>query len=322
MEMAKPAPPRRDRSVLTSPAIRRMQLLHFLAFDVAPFAGVIVAIAGWPKTAPSALDLSLFFLLWAATGLGLTVGYHRRFSHRSFQCGPGVDAALIVMASMAARGPMFSWAAMHRRHHERSDREGDMHSPNLAGTSFAARLRGFAHAHFTWMARHDYPNAGYYIPDLLQQPALVRWNRRYYGCVVAGLALPALIGGLATGTWAGAASAFLWGGVLRLFVVEHTMNAINSLGHLLGDRPFARGADRSRNMAWASIASWGEAWHNNHHAFPWSAAFGLGARQPDPGLWFIRALERLGLAWDVKRPDPARIAARVDGEGAERAGEA
>ncbi len=318
-DFAKSAQRGRDRSILTSPRIKRLQLLHFLVFDVAPIAGVIVAVVGWPRTEPSAVDLALFFALWAVTGLGLTVGYHRRFSHRAFDCGPGVDAALIVMASMAARGPMFSWAAMHRRHHERSDREGDLHSPNLFGASRLARLRGFAHAHFTWMARHPYPNAGYYIPDLLQQPGLLRWNRRYYVCVAAGLALPALIGGLVTQSWSGAASAFLWGGVIRLFVVEHTMNAINSLAHLIGDRPFARGADASRNLAWASIATWGEAWHNNHHAFPWSAAFGFGARQPDPGLWFIRALVRLGLAWDVKSPDAARIAERAEAEGAKEA---
>ena len=312
---------RRDRSVLTSPRIRRLQLLHFLGFDVAPALGVVCVILGWPHTAPSALDLGLFFVLWAATGIGITVGNHRRFSHRAFQCGPAVDAALIVMAAMAARGPMFSWAAMHRRHHERSDREGDLHSPNLFGSSLTARLRGFAHAHFTWMARHDYPNAAYYIADLLQDPALVRWNRRYYACVLAGLALPALVGGLWTGAWSGAVSGFLWGGVVRLFVVEHTMNAINSLAHLVGARPFPRGADRSRNLAWASVLSWGEAWHNNHHAFPWSAAFGFGARQPDPGLWFIRALERLGLAWDVKTPDPARLAARAGEPGGAQAEE-
>jgi stearoyl-CoA desaturase (delta-9 desaturase) len=160
------------------------------------------------------------------------------------------------------------------------------------------------------MIRHDYPNVAYYVADLMKEPTLLRWNQRYFLCVGAGLAAPTLVAGLATGSLSGAFWGFAWGGVVRIFVVEQTMSAINSLAHLFGTQPFDSRGDGSRNLGWLGALSWGEAWHNNHHAFPWSAAFGLNWRQADPGFWLIRLLERLGLAWDVRQPDSARIDAR------------
>jgi stearoyl-CoA desaturase (Delta-9 desaturase) len=301
---------KRDTTAISSPYLHRMQRRHFLLFDILPFAGTLAALAllfvhplGW-------VDLGLFAAMWLLTGVGLTVGYHRLFTHQSFSTGPAVSIALLILGSMAGRGPMVSWVAMHRRHHERSDREGDMHSPNLHGGSLAGRVRGWFHAHCSWMIEHEYPNVAHYVPDLLRNRTLMAVNQRYYTWVVLGLALPAVMGGVLTQSWLGALTGFLWGGVVRMFVVEHCMNAVNSFLHLIGSRPFDARGDNSRNSAVLSLFTWGEGWHNNHHAFPYSAAFGLEWYQFDLGFLVIRALQGLGLVWDVKVPTRARIVAR------------
>jgi stearoyl-CoA desaturase (delta-9 desaturase) len=241
----------------------------------------------------------------------MTVGYHRLFTHGAFSTGTGVSALLIVMGSMAGRGPMISWAAMHRRHHELSDHEGDLHSPNLHGSTVLGRLRGFLHAHLTWMIEHDYPNVAHYVPDLMAQRTLVAVNRRYFAWVLLGLLIPAAIGAIVSGTPWGAFTGLLWGGVVRMFVVEQTMSAINSITHTLGRRPFLTRGDNSRNLGLIALLAWGEGWHNNHHAFPYSAAFGLRRFEFDPGFIFIRLLAAVGLAWDVKVPSEEKIARRL-----------
>lgn len=300
----------RRRRVWSSPHFHRLQRRHFVLFDVLPAIGSVAALAALPWLQPSGLLVAVCVLLWLGTGLGLTVGFHRLFSHRAFVTGPRVAVGLMVLGSMAGRGSGFSWAAMHRRHHELADRDGDPHSPNLGGNGRFSRLRGFLHAHVTWMTRHDYPNVGHYIPDLLRHAYLVAANRRYYHWVTLGLAIPAAAGMLSRPGLAGLVTGLLWGGAVRMFVVEQTMSSINSLMHLVGTRPFGTVGDNSRNLGWLALASWGEGWHNNHHAFPNSAAFGFGWRQPDPGLWAIRALAWLGLASEVRVPAPDRIAAR------------
>jgi stearoyl-CoA desaturase (delta-9 desaturase) len=300
------ATPRAERAVFSSRAFHRAQLRHFVLFDVLPALGTGVAIASLPWLPPHWSDISLFLAFWLATGLGLTVGFHRYFSHRSFAAARPVVILLLILGSMAARGPMISWVAMHRRHHELSDRDGDLHSPNLHGNGASERMRGWLHAHLTWMIRHDYPNVTRYVPDLLKHRALMRWNRAYYLWVAVGLVLPTLLGALLRADWQGAVTGFLWGGVVRIFVVEHTMSAINSICHLFGERSFDRG-DNSRNNAWLGLLTWGEAHHNNHHAFSNSAAFGLRWFELDPGFWFIRCLQALGLVWDVRRPSEPRL---------------
>ena len=256
------------------------------------------------------LEIGLFFGMWMLTGLGLTVGYHRLFTHRAFSTGTAVSCMLIVMGSMAGRGSMLSWVAMHRRHHELSDQEGDLHSPNLHGDSVRGRLRGFLHAHMTWMIEHDYPNVAHYVPDLMAERTLLSVNRYYHLWVLLGLLMPAAIGGLVAGSLWGAISGFLWGGVVRMFAVEQAMSAINSVMHSFGTRPFATRGDNSRNLGIMAWLAWGEGWHNNHHAFPYSAAFGLRWFEFDPGYLFIRLLAALGLAWNVKVPSPEKIARR------------
>jgi stearoyl-CoA desaturase (Delta-9 desaturase) len=300
----------RDIRIIRSRHFHRMQRRHFVIFDVLPIFGTLVALGllfyrpiGWP-------EIGLFFAMWLLTGLGLTVGYHRLFTHRAFATSTPVSCLLLVMGSMAGRGPMLSWVAMHRRHHELSDHDGDLHSPNLHGDTFLGRLRGFLHAHVTWMIEHDYPNVVHYVPDLMTERTLVAVNRCYYAWVLLGLLIPMAIGGLITGTLWGAVAGFLWGGVVRMFVVEQSMSAINSLMHTFGARPYRTRDDNSRNLGVMAWLAWGEGWHNNHHAFPYSAAFGLRWFEFDPGYLFIRLLALLGLAWNVKVPSPAKIALR------------
>jgi stearoyl-CoA desaturase (delta-9 desaturase) len=200
---------------------------------------------------------------------------------------------------------------MHRRHHELSDQDGDLHSPNLHGATMVQRLLGFLHAHLTWMIEHDYPNVAHYVPDLMAERKLVTINRYYYAWVLLGLAVPAAIGGLATSSLMGALTGFLWGGVVRMFVVEQSMSAINSVMHTFGSRRFTTRGDNSRNLGVMALLAWGEGWHNNHHAFPYSAAFGLRWFEFDPGFMLIRFLEALGLVWDVKVPSPEKIVRRL-----------
>ncbi|MGY4467852.1 stearoyl-CoA desaturase (delta-9 desaturase) [Bradyrhizobium sp. LB9.1b] len=302
---------KRDHRIIRSRHFHRMQRRHFILFDVLPLAGTLAALALLFYRPIGAMELGLFFGFWLVTGLGLTVGYHRLFTHRAFATSTAMSAILTVMGSMAGRGPMLSWAAMHRRHHELSDHDGDLHSPRLHGDGPFGRLRGFLHAHLTWMIAHDYPNVAHYVPDLMADRRLVAVNSYYYTWVGLGLVLPAAIGGLATMSLWGALTGLLWGGVVRMFVVEQTMSAINSVMHSFGAQPFVTRDDNSRNLGVMAWLAWGEGWHNNHHAFPYSAAFGLRWFEFDPGFIFIRALEALGLAWDVKVPSEEKIARRM-----------
>ena len=301
----------RDNRVIRSRHLHRLQRRHFVIFDVLPFFGTLIALGLLFYHPIGAVEIGLFFSMWLLTGLGMTVGYHRLFTHRAFSTTPVVSCFLIIMGSMAGRGPMLSWVAMHRRHHELSDHEGDLHSPNLHGITVLGRLRGFLHAHLTWMIEHDYPNVAHYVPDLMAERTLVAVNSYYYAWVLLGLLIPALIGGVATASLWAAFTGFLWGGVVRMFVVEQSMSAINSLLHTSGARPFLTRDDNSRNLGVMALLAWGEGWHNNHHAFPYSAAFGLRWFEFDPGFLFIRLLQGLGLAWDVKVPTREKIARRM-----------
>ena len=302
--------PRGAPTSFTSASLHQLQVRHFFLFDLFPLLGTVAAFILIPWAPPNAADVACLAVLWLVTGLGLTVGFHRYFSHGAFSTSRPVSIALLIAGSMAARGPMISWAAMHRLHHQNSDHEGDLHSPNLHGPGFIGRMRGFLHAHLTWMMRHDYPNVMYYVPDLMAQKDLVRCNRLYYSWVALGLAVPTLVGAACTFNLTGALIGFLWGGAVRIFLVEHAMSAINSLCHLFGSRPYKTRDDRSGNIPLLGPLTWGEAWHNNHHAFPHSAAFGLRWYELDPGYWFVCLLQALGLVWDVKRPAAKLVAER------------
>lgn len=297
------------KKTISTPYIHRLQRRHFLLFDVAPIAGTVAALAFLFVRPFGVVEFALLFGMWLATGLGITVGYHRLFTHRTFHTTSAVAAVLAVLGSMAGQGPVVSWVALHRRHHEYSDRAGDPHSPNLSGDGVRGALRGLAHSHFLWMRRHEYPNVVHYAPDLIKDRSLMRVARLYYWWVGLGLLIPTVLGGLLTLSWTGAVSGLLWGGFVRIFLLEHIVWAINSVLHMVGTRPY-RSRENSRNGGVFTLITLGESWHNNHHAFPESPSFGLHWYRLDPGYWLIWTLETFGLAWDLKIPSADRLAAK------------
>jgi stearoyl-CoA desaturase (delta-9 desaturase) len=269
----------------------------------------------------SRLDLTMLVLLYTLTVAGIVVGYHRLVTHGSFQTGPVMRFILAVCGSMAAQGPILQWAVIHRRHHALSDRPGDPHSPRLHGGRLRGAFAGLWHAHIGWLfemhsnllgvynltqARtQDETNWDRFIPDLERDRVLMFVNRSYFLWLLFGLALPAAIGGWAAGL-AGAWSGFMWGGLVRICFAHHVTGAINSLGHYFGTAPFVT-KDGSTNMAWLAIPSFGDSWHNNHHAFPYSAWHGLRWYEIDLSGWLIRSLEVVGLAWNVKTVPAHRL---------------
>ncbi len=257
-------------------------------------------------------DLLVLAIFYALTGLGITVGYHRLFTHRSFRTTRTVRALLAVFGSMAVEGPLLDWVATHRKHHQFSDHAGDPHSPHTDDApGWRGALRGLGHAHMGWMMRgKDKPNPRRYAKDLLADRDLCFISRTFPLWAVVGLALPFALGLALTGTIVGGLTALLWGGAVRIFLLHHVTFSINSLCHFFGRRPFHTD-DHSRNLAWLAPLAFGEAWHNNHHAFPTSARHGLSRWQVDPGAWLISALERSRLAWGVIRIAPERQRAKT-----------
>jgi stearoyl-CoA desaturase (delta-9 desaturase) len=257
-------------------------------------------------------DLVVFAILYVATGLGVTVGYHRLFTHRSFRTTRGVRATLAVLGSAALEGPVVAWVADHRKHHAFSDRPGDPHSPHVGhGGGLRGTLRGLFHAHVGWLFLHtDRGSKRRYAPDLLADPTIRAVERTYILWAVGGFVAAFGLGWAIGGSLTAGLTGLLWGGAVRVLVLHHVTFSINSLCHVFGRRAF-KTSDESRNLAWLSLLSFGEAWHNNHHAFPTSARHGLRRWQIDPSAWVIRALERAGLAWDVVRVDERRQAAKL-----------
>lgn len=276
---------------------RRLSLVTVLL----PFLGTVLAIALLPLAPPGLSEASLFLLFYLLTMLGVEVGYHRYFSHRSFQAARPVQALLAILGSMAAQGGVIFWVAHHRRHHQYTDQENDPHSPHLHGQDLRGRLLGFWHAHLGWVLEGEISNSAVFAKDLLRDPVISSINRTQHIWVLTGLLLPAVLNGLIVGTWMGVLQGLLWGGLVRIFVGQQVVNATNSICHLFGTRPF-RSEGKSTNNIWLAIPSVGQSWHNNHHAFPSSAIAGLRWWQVDVGTWFIRGLEWLNLATSVKKP--------------------
>jgi stearoyl-CoA desaturase (Delta-9 desaturase) len=250
-------------------------------------------------------------LLGIATGLGITVGFHRLFTHRSFETYPTVRVALVILGCMSAQGHFFLWVATHRRHHRFSDHDGDPHSPNRGSDAWWSRWRDFFHAHFGWSLTDQLTDEGLqYIPDLTSDPLLHRVQRLHLLWIAIGLALPALLMYAVAGTVQAAVGGFLWGGCVRLTVTNQVTYAVNSVCHVWGRRPYDS-ADLSRNNWLVALFSLGEGWHNNHHAFPTSARHGLQRGEPDLSWAFIKLLRRCNLAWNVKTPTLAQMNAKA-----------
>jgi stearoyl-CoA desaturase (Delta-9 desaturase) len=286
------------------------RVVRILAFGVPPAALLAAGWLAWGGTLRWQ-DLLVLAITYTLSGLGVTVGYHRLFTHRSFKTTRTLRALLAVLGSTAVEGPLIEWVATHRKHHRFSDQPGDPHSPHLDhAPGWRGALRGLGHAHVGWMFRgKDMANPGRYATDLLADRDLRFISRTFPLWVAVGLVLPFGLGVAVTGSVVGGLTGLLWGGAVRVFLLHHATFSINSLCHCFGRRPFATG-DQSHNLAWLAPLAFGEAWHNNHHAFPTSARHGLGHRQLDPSAWLITGLERCHLAWDVVRISPERQQAK------------
>jgi stearoyl-CoA desaturase (delta-9 desaturase) len=256
------------------------------------------------------LDLGLLLGFWALTALGITIGYHRYFTHGSFKAPRGVKIALALLGSMAIQGSINQWVADHRKHHQFSDEIGDPHSPWRFGTSRRAIAKGLVFAHMGWLFSEEQATVEQYAPDIRDDQDLQRINRAFPLMVAISIALPGIIGGLITMSWLGFLTGLFWGGIVRIALVHHVTWSINSICHVFGKRPF-KSRDLSSNVAWLAVPSFGESWHNLHHADPTCARHGVLKGQIDPSARVIRALELTGLASDVRWPKPERIARKL-----------
>ncbi|WP_425275850.1 acyl-CoA desaturase [Streptomyces recifensis] len=278
-------------------------------FVAVPFLALLAAVPLAWHNGLSPVDVALAAVFYLVSGLGITVGFHRYFTHGSFKARRPLRIALAVAGSLAVQGPLFTWVADHRKHHRYSDRDGDPHSPWRYGRTPGALAKGMFHAHLGWLFDTDHAPAAQYAPDLERDPALRLVSRGFGVFAGLSLALPALLGLLITGTWAGAATAFFWAGLVRICLVHHVTWSINSICHATGAHPF-RSRDRSGNVWWLAPLSFGESWHNLHHADPTSARHGVLTGQLDASARLIRWFEGLGWAYDVRWPDAGRVRAR------------
>ena len=282
------------------------------SITVLPFVGLgIVCWQAWNEALRWS-DVIVFFICYAATALGVTVGFHRLFTHRAFKAKQSVRGALAILGSAAIEGPITAWVADHRKHHAFADIEGDPHSPHVDhGHGLKGAFKGLWHAHWGWLFIHTHRgNKERYAPDLLADP-LISWVDRTFALwVIVGLLVPFFLGWLIGGSIESALTGLLWGGLVRMLVVHHVTYSINSLCHFFGRKDFDT-PDESRNLLWLSPFTFGESWHNNHHAFPTSYRHGLKAWQLDISAGVIWTLEKLGLAWDVVRVSPEKQARKA-----------
>ncbi len=278
-----------------------------------PFIGLIFAIGLLWGTWVTWTDLGLLLVGYILTGVGITVGYHRLFTHRAFQTKQWVRWTFAILGSMAVEGPVLVWVADHRKHHQFSDQEGDPHSPHTGGgNGFIAAAKNLYHAHVGWLfVAEGRAELTKYVPDMLVERGMKVISNLFWAWLLISLAVPAAIGYALSGTWQGAVTGLLWGGAIRIFLLHHVTFSINSICHFWGRRHF-KTADESRNVWLLSLISFGESWHNNHHAFPTSAFHGLRKFEAalDPGGWVITGLEKLGLATKVVRIPRERQASK------------
>jgi stearoyl-CoA desaturase (delta-9 desaturase) len=275
-------------------------------FVILPLVALVAAIPfawGWGLTW---IDVAIALVFYVTSGLGITVGFHRYFTHGSFKAKRPLRIALAVAGSLAMQGPVITWVADHRRHHAFSDKEGDPHSPWLFGTSPAALAKGFWHSHTGWLFDRDMTNRERFTPDLLADRDILRVDRLFIVWSVATLLVPAALGGLLSWSWWGALTAFFWAGLVRVGLLHHVTWSINSICHMIGDQPFAA-RDHSRNVWPLAVLSFGESWHNLHHADPTCARHGVQRGQVDISARVIWAFEKLGWAHSVRWPTQRRL---------------
>jgi stearoyl-CoA desaturase (delta-9 desaturase) len=279
------------------------------AFIAVPFLAILAAVPvawhrglGWH-------DLVIATVMYAVAGHGITVGFHRYFTHGAFRATPRLRVALAIAGSLAIEGPVIRWVADHRRHHAFSDREGDPHSPWRYGETVPALMKGLWWAHIGWLFDVEQTSRAKYAPDLLADKNVQRVNAAFPALIAVSVLTPAIVGGLWSMSWQGAATAFFWGSLVRIGLLHHVTWSINSICHAIGERPFTS-RDKSANVWWLAVLSMGESWHNLHHADPTCARHGVDRGQLDSSARTIWAFEKLGWASDVRWPRPERLDGR------------
>lgn len=274
-----------------------------------PLAGLVWAISWAWDDGVSRIPLAIAVGMYLVTGHGLSIGFHRMLTHRSFRPSRPLKIALAIAGSMAAEGSVFTWVAQHRRHHAYADTPNDPHSPWRYGSGFLPQLRGLWHAHVGWFFESNPSHPERWIPDLLADSDLQAISQTATLWALLSLALPTLLGWLLTGTLSGALATLLWAGAARIFLLHHVTWAVNSVGHMFGNRPFFT-RDNSTNFAPLALLSFGDSWHNAHHAHPRLARHGIDRAQIDSSAMLIRLFERVHLASEVSWPTPANTARR------------
>jgi len=254
-------------------------------------------------------DVIIAIAFYFFTGLGISIGYHRYFTHGSFKAKQGLRVLLAIAGSMAIEGPVLTWVADHRRHHKYSDREGDPHSPWRFGDDWKALMKGLAWAHMGWLFDANHTSLEKFCPDLLADSKISKVSRYFPELVAASLLAPALIGGLWSWSWWGALTAFFWASLVRVAFLHHVTWSINSICHTFGKEEFEV-RDKSRNVNWLAILSFGESWHNLHHADPTCARHGALRGQIDIAARLIWLFEKYGWVYDVRWPEEARLSGR------------
>lgn len=291
--------------------LKRIQQIHAVAVSTLSYLGVSIALIllllGYPI---GAIELGIFATMTFLTTTGIVVGFHRHFTHRSFQAATTVRVILAILGSMAGQGNVAFWVALHRFHHECSDTSDDPHSPYFKGEKHLGKWEGLWHSYMGWTVDHELPNPLYYTSDILRDKVISKVNNLYFLWIAIGLLIPTLVGGILNGSWMGAFYGFLWGGLVRICLTQNLVWSITSIAHIIGNSPLESG-DRSTNNIWIAIPTLGDSWHNNHHAFPHAAIVGWEWWQIDIAGWMIRALEKVGWVWDVKVPTPQMIAAKT-----------
>lgn len=294
-----------DGPGVTSAGQRRLQVGVTALIVMAPFAGLIVAVTMLWGHGIELADVLLAVGLYMITGLGVTVGFHRLFTHRSFTAPSWLRITLAIMGSMSFQGDVIGWVATHRRHHAFTDRPGDPHSPYRYGTGPGALFHGLIDAHAGWLFRDDPTPADRYAPDLLADPAMTRIGRAFPALCAVSLIVPFAAGWVIGGDLRAAWTALLWAGLVRVLLLQHVTWSVNSLCHMIGARPHpSRRFDRSTDLWPLALISFGESWHNGHHAAPSCARHGSCPHQIDPSAGLIRVFERLGWATGVHWPVP------------------
>lgn len=295
---------------IASPKAHRNIILTASTVITLPFLATVYAIASLFYRGISNLEIILFISFYCLTMLGINVGFHRHFAHNSFKTSSAMRIGLAILGSMAGQGPLFWWVAVHRRHHRHSDGPGDPHSPNLVkGKGWKRELQGFWYGHIRWMLSKEITNWAHFAPDLLRDRRLFFMHRTYFLWLSLGLVIPTLIAWMATGNWIGALYGLLWGGIVRICLVDHALWFVGSISHMFGTRPFAAATrDRSCNNYFVAVVAFGEGLQNNHHAFPNSANHRVRWWEPDFAADVIRILRICGLVWNVKAPSPSAIA--------------